>query len=779
MQPRKRAWLALVLLLSATGAWAEETLPSIGLPQKEEAKPGAAGEADKEVFPRKLEINEMVQDAGAILPQDPCVYLECANGEESGRIFSSSSFAEFLGDKRISAFFQENPITWQNLFTDLPEPYSRPDKISLFTNGYTLSNSLMSTSGKVALAIYAGEEKADAVFLSQVGRDRKQAFEKLVAWRDAFLGNNPNFLVEEGAHEDDYLDVIRSEERTCELALGIVRDFVVVSTNAELAKRLLSAAADKSGGLAQSPAYLKLGGGTSSQAAAKGFIDLRRLLQYTRLQQLPGAVDMIDFVSDVVGRGRTGQDVIYYDLNVENKSMIEHLVSPAAVDLERNELPGLPARLLQVCQPAPEKWDIGSTRLMPYQPDFFLAAQIKPSTFASLLEVAQPFGSSDFATQLAIMLPETVKRLLTQDLKASTDDILRGEMSLALLPVQDETRPWIFAFDLHSAEKAAEVFAHRTPADETGGVKIFTAAGNDRWEEAECYAVIDQARFQNLPYSYLLVTSSGKLMQNILDQATAISATLKDNKDFADRLAALGGGHSLVWYYNLPAVISHEYQDLAETVNAFFPRIKTITRRPPIPVVSQHMPGVACGVALLQEAEQCRTTLVSPTAVAPTLSGMLALNMPRWVRERARLYLSRSRSNIGKMWLELQTYATQRGHYPESLAEFRELFPKERRASLFACPAAVEKVGYDAALEQSYLYLSGLRTNDEPDLPILYEGAPWHSEYRDMLQPQGPQPTESGPYSQWRLVLHLDGTISAYSEEEFQAEILPRIRARE
>jgi hypothetical protein len=214
-------------------------------------------------------------------------------------------------------------------------------------------------------------------------------------------------------------------------------------------------------------------------------------------------------------------------------------------------------------------------------------------------------------------------------------------------------------------------------------------------------------------------------------------------------------------------------------VSEYYPRVRSLVSRPPIGFLNENLFGLVGGVAVEEEAGVVRSTLVSPSGTAPALSGLLVLNMPRWMRERAREHLSASRANLGRMWMALQNYATTRGHFPEGLDEFLGLFAPGEREEVFASPAAAAVLGPDAARRRSYRYIPGLSTMDEPGRPIVYEADAWHYEFMGMMPGAGDEPAETGAYVPWRLVLQLDGTIRAYPEEVFQREILPRIQANQ
>lgn len=776
---RALAPLAALLLIASAGRVCAEDLPKISeLNQPKEKQGAAAADEKKAAYPAKLEAGDANLAAADLLPPNPYFYIQASSGEALFKALGDTKFFSLLKDRKFSAFLSDNPFNLANLFIDLPGAYAKPESVNACGGLLDFIKNFSGTPGSVTLAAYRGDEKGpQVVFLAAMpGLERKEPFERLQALKDVFLAANPSFKAQDADHGDDYVDVVSGEK--AELAVGMVRNYAVACTSGAFARNLIDTARRGGGSLGTSPAYLELAPKTSPASQVRGFVDMRALLAEVSANELPGAVEMLDFACDVAGRGKK-DGIIYYDLSVTETGTLEHLVSPAAVETEAGELPGIPARLLQVCKPSDPAAALTTTKLVPYQPDFFLAAFVKPGAFADLLEQSQqPFGGSAYATQLAISIPESLRspsRGILRQIKGNIDALLTGEIAMALLPGKDGAPEWLFILSVNNATEAASAVASGEPAETVSGVGIYSL-DKERWKKAQCWAVLGQGNIQNLNASQIVVASSGELMQTVIDQAVAVAASLAENRDFQQRAAAIGQGYSLVWYYNLPAQVSRNYIDFNKYVSSFFPRIKTAVSRPPMSLLSDHVCGLIGGVKVESGAGTVSSTFSGPFPAAPALSALLALEMPSWIRERSRRYLSESRLGMGNIWLALQTYATNYGHYPENMDELRRLFPQAQQARNFLTPAAVAKVGLEEAARRSYSYVRSLRPTDEPDMPILYESEPWHDEYRGMLQPQ---PAEEGPYLQWRLVLTIDGNIRAYTDEEFNRLVLPRIKARE
>jgi len=781
-----RIWLWAGMMFAwwfaSAGLVASEDLPSIEELTKAKQAPAdeaaKTGTEEKAHFPRKLDVEETNLEASALLPPDPYFYLETGNGQGAGTAMDGTAVAALLAEKRIDKFLRENPMTLVNLFVDLPERYSNADGLNLYGGGADFARAFARVDSRVVLAAYPGGGRGLLfVFLADIGRDRQAPFETLGALRDEFLNRAPQFALEESPRGDDCIDVLRAEDEKGELAFGIVRNYLVVCSNAAFAKNLIRVAAAGGGQktLKQSPAFQEIARRTDSNALVRGFVDLRSLLLEAHANQLPGATEMLDFGCDLAGRG-----VLYYDLRVDGQRLIEHVVSPTQVRVEENEVRGVPARVLEVCtEPAGDKaWN--TAKVLPYQPDIYIAARVKPEAFAELLLSPQPLGKSEYAAQIAASIPTVLRDRegVLSLLKPGIDQALEGEVALALLPPHEGARPWIFVLSVLDVAAAKKLLDAREAAETVGDLKIYSLA-QDKWQAQPCWTLLSQTVFQNLGTPQIVIASSGELMQTIIDQATAVAASLAENKDFVGQLAAAGKQNSVVWYYNLPALVSREYVNLPNHVKAYFPSLTSVSNRPPMSLVTKHITGIAGGVEPRAGELACRSTIVSPCTTIPSLAGILTVNMPRWIRERARLYLRDSRENLGQIWLSLQTYATQRGHFPDSMEELRGLFSRPMQRRIFVAMAAVEQKGLEEAARNSYTYVLGVRPTDEPDRPILYESGPWHHEYRGMMDVKGAEPSETGPYLQWRLVLTLDGTIRAYSEDEFQKSVLPRLKLTE
>ncbi len=778
---RRLLWGACVGLL-AGWAGAGEPLPSIeDLVKSEKTEEGRAetAEEQKPRFPKKLSVEEANLQASELLPENPYLYLEAANGGRTGRAWDESALSQLLDHKRVQQFLKNNSFTLSNLFTDLPERYSDSESLNLYEAAAHFVRGFLRVDARVMLAAYAGGEKGlQIVFLADIGRDRKAPFEKLETMAEEFLEAHPAFVLEESPRGDDYIDVMHGDAGQSHLAFGIVRNYVVISTSAPIARNLIRLGKGNGEGktLGQAAVYRELAQRTESDAHVRGFADLRALLREVQANQLPGATEMLNLACDVAGRG-----VLFYDLRVDRQQIIEHIVSPAQVNTEANELPGIPARLLRVCAPPAAETTWTTNKVVPYQPDLYMAARVQPAAIVDLLASSRALGGSAYAKQIAISIPPALKSETgpIQRLK-SNFGVLDGEVALALLPAMEDRQPWLCVLALKDADAAEGLLQTEKPATVMGGGLRVFSSDSSRWEKSPCWTVLRQGKFQSLQASQLVITSSGELLQTIVDQATAVAASLAENREFQAQIKAVGEGQSLIWYYNLPAKVSREYVDLPNHVRTYFPNLQNVSNRPPLSVISKHIFGIAGGVVPKPGDIACHSTVVSPCAVGPSLAGLLLINLPRWIRERARIYHRNSRENLGRIWLILQNYATQRGHYPESMEELQGLFPRgDEQRRTFISLAAVEQIGLTEAARNSYSYVLGVRPTDEPNRPILYESGPWHYEYRGIMRPKGGHPTETGPYTQWRLVLQLDGTIRAYTEDEFQRRILPRIKARD
>lgn len=801
---KRRATLAAVCAVSLM-AWhfcigspvtaAEEEIPSLQdlvQPVGEETAEGEAEEA-KPKFPPRLSIEEANREGQYLLAPGPLCFFDVPNAQGFGANLKEAAFMQLMDEKKVEMFFKSNDFGPGQLFTDLPPAYSSSESIELLAAARRLADPFFDNNRRLLFAVYRIEgEGLVSVLLADIGRDRQEPHDKIIAVRDEFLDETPNFVLDESEHGGDYIDVIRNDAGGAELAYGIVRNFAVVATSAAEAKRILKAGAEGRGDedLSRSVAYADMGTYTDGESQLKGFVDLTGIRTVAEQNALPTATEMLGLTTDVVGHGGaggSGPQLMYYDIRAENGKVIENVVSPARTPAGVE--PGIPARLADMLKTPAELGADGpdwiTPRLIPYQPDVVLMAQVKPGKFSEFLAIddEKRFGSSPYAQELSKSVPETLKRLVLQVLQNNLDTVLGGEVTFALLPARQEKRHWLVAMSVSSVSVAETSFATFQPVSDINGVKIRSMdPGN--WNDSPCWAVFDQTVFThiktifgNVGQSCMVIASNGELLQDTIDQVTALSS-LADNKDFIAQARAAGKDAGMVVYLNLPGMIGREYVNIPSELKSYYPRMKGVSNLPPMSLANKYAFGFGIGVTAKPGEAHCRSTITGPMPLMPALAATLTLKFPRWVRERSRQQQRTSRENLGRIWLELQTYATQRGHFPESYEVLRSLFPEEKRDRIFTSDAAIDYLGEEAA-QRSYDYLPGLRATDAPDLPVVWEQQPWHWEYSGMFPEGDNRPTESGAYQRYRLVLRLDGTITAYSEEQFRKYVLPRLRARQ
>lgn len=779
----------LCVLIGFSSAMGGE-LPSLkDLVKKKETTEGKK-EEEVEQIPRDLEIKEANFEAQFLLPPGPLCYMEAPNGKGLSDSLARTNLAMLLDEKKVKAFFRENAIGINDLFTDLPPSYASKAGVRLLVAAKQFATAFVNNPGPVVLAVYKEPGRGiNAVLLADIGRHREKPFRVLEKVRDTFLDQYPNFVVQETPHGDDFVDMIQSDDGSSELAYGIIRNFAVVSTNRRFAKQILRYATKGKEGdaLAQSSAYTDLGTYTDGKAQVRGFIDLPAIQKELQSNALPKAAEMMDLSCDVLGRGtKDAQNqpaMAYYDMRAEGIRIIEHVVSPTAA-----ETAGFAARLQAVCKPADALGEAGndwiSPRLIPYQPDFFVASHLLPSSLKAFLELKEKhFGGSERAKELSAAIPTSLKFILKEAIADKSDELLTGEVALALLPLRGEEtkRDWIIVMGVRDATAASSQFGDANT--ELGGVKIWTR--DAEWKTGQCWGVFDQAQYKHiksvgrgLPSSCLVVASSGALFQELVDQVSALTS-LADNKDFLAQMKEVGRDNSLIWYLNLPGTVGREYMGILKHLRGFFPRLKSISNLPTMTMINKSTFGIAGGAQVREGQPYVRSTLTSPAPVIPSIAGLMGLHFPRWVRDRSRTQQLASRRKISRIWLALQTYATARGHFPESMQDLQNLFKAgEDRENLFTLEAARDYLGADAKLN-SFRYLPGLRATDEPDFPILYEADAWHWDYADMIGKLEEEGTETGPYQRYRLVLKLSGKIETYTEKEFKKRVMNRIRSRE
>lgn len=779
-----------------TAVGGEEELPSfrdLVKPLLEER--GGAQSADEgPKFPPRLSVAEANLEGQYLLAPGPLCYLTVPNARALTDGLGTTAIAGLLREERVERFFKSNDFGVGQLFTDLPPAYASEDSVELLIAARRFVLPFLSSSRRVHFAVYRHEtEGMLMVFLADIGRDRQEAFDAMIATRDAFLEQSLNLVVDESPHDADFIDVIRADNVDTELAYGIVRNFAVVCTSAAEARAILKAGLEGRGDdeLSRSIAYADMGTYTDGESMLKGFIDLRSIRNAAHVNALPTASEMLALSVDFFGQGSAGGGprVIYYDLRSSDGKVVENVVSP--IRTGDTAKPGVPARVASLCVPSEqlptEGADWITPRLIPYQPEFVVMAHTVPQQLSEFLALpdAERLGESPYAQELSVRTPEVFKQIVNEILKDQRDNVLGGEVALAVLPARvDVGSGWLIALSVKSVAGANAAFAGYNPVAEANGVAIRSMSGPGEWEGNPCWAVFDQTVFTHLKsifgqtgQSCMVVASSGELMQDTIDQVTALSS-LADNKDFVARVRDAGRSSSMVTYLNLRGMIGRGYVHVPSALKRYYPRLEGVSNLPPMSLVNSYATGFGIGTTVKTGAPSITSTLVGPAPLMPGLAGLMTLKFPLWVRERSRLHQRYSRENLGRIWIELQTFATQRGHFPESYDDLRNLFEEEARAATFTSDAAVDYLGAEAA-QRSYNYLPGLRATDEPDLPVVWESEAWHYEYSGMFPEDDSDPKEEGVYRRYRLVLRLDGTIKAYSEDAFRRHVLPRIRARE
>ncbi|MBN2713796.1 MAG: hypothetical protein JXR97_15365, partial [Planctomycetes bacterium] len=655
-----------VLLPCAKGA--EGDLPSIKdlvKPAAGEENTGVAGEEEKPKFPGKLSIEEANLEAQYILPGKPICFIEVPNVMTLTDSFDQTKLAQLLAHEKVKYFFKNTPLGLQGLFTDLPPAYTSQQGIQLIVAGEHFIENFAHKDSRAVLGVYNTEENGlCAAFLINIGQNRKEPFETLQKARDSFLDEFPNYAMVESDHSDDFIDVIKADDESAELAYGIVRNYVVISTNAAFARAILKSGADgkREDALSSSPEYKDMGSYTDGKAHLRGYLDLRGVLGQIRSSALPTAGDMIDLVTDLIGRGTTregrdGPGLTYYDLTVAGDGVKEHLVSPVAVNTD--EKVGLPARLQAACVPEGELGEGGADwvtpQLVPYQPEFYIAGKVKPTGLSDFLNIRDnmQFGASPYAMELSSAIPASLTKVMNVYIGDAAPKILDGEVAFALLPKRNEVRNWVIVLSVKSASSTELRFSGLKAVSESNGVKIHCEE-SEGWEKKQCWAVFDQSVFKHIKSirrgvssSCLVFTSSGSMMQEIVDQAITISS-LANNKDFTVRLGGLGENNSVVWYFNVPGMIGREYINTQAIVKRYFPRLKSISNLPPMSLINKESYGVVGGVNVQAGGSYCRSTILGPAPVVPSVVGMMTMQFPVWVRDRSRAYQLDSRARLGQ-----------------------------------------------------------------------------------------------------------------------------------
>ena len=711
-------------------------------------------------YPSALKSGAAIGDAAEFLPQNPNYFLEIRNGASFANAMENTPVARLGREKAVEQFLKENPISIAALYEDLPAEYGSAGSRALIALTRAVTVSFATTASAVTVVNYPAVGAPDAtatVFLADIGRERKEAFDQLQALVGDIMERHGALAWQEAPHDTDYMDVIRAEDLPAARAdrfVGIVRNFVFFCDNRLVAERLFVALRDRTAPgavLADAASFRDMGARIAPACHVRGFF-------------APSTANL-SFIPDEGVAKPLGGSLLYYGMEVTPTGMREQMLVP--VSPEGREWARLAEELFAVAEPV-DSAALKTPHFFPYQPDAAFIVRLRPLKVRELLsgKTAMPGGVS-LPSMLAGNLPGgTWRALLDRE-----DSLLDGELGFAIIRNPGSmASEWLLAAAINRAPEVEKLLsANDTAAKTVSGVPIYCESGRlDAITPAT--AVFNVLTFRNLPQPLLVMTSSGTVMESLIGQTIGGKANLAMNRDFVRQVDEVKGRNAAVLFVNLPKIMGDIYPDMPAMARAVFPKLPALRNRPPLEIVQKHTSSLAMGLSFTDTSDVV-LSLFSPMGVMPTAIVSGVAMGPYQIRQQESEALTQGRITMGRLNVELQLYATRRGHYPPSLEEFEALLDQPKRDQLMTDPGALRRVGAEAARRESYTYVPNLRTSDAPDSILLYSAKPWYCQYSD--------DEENRVYQSCRLVLRLDGQIDAVSDDQFRQEYLPRVKHME
>ncbi|MHC4870819.1 MAG: hypothetical protein ACYTFY_03145 [Planctomycetota bacterium] len=730
----------------------------------------------KEIFPRALTAREANNDILELLPAGALYYFEIPNGKVFGSKYKNSSIAQLLEEKTVVAFMRKNSLSLSDLLVDLPKDFSSGKIVAMLNVFSSMLQEFIDVPGRVAVAGYGiGDEEVVFCFAADVGRNRRPPYEELKKIIAKGLEDSPELILRKADHKDDYIEKLfaGSGKDKVEFAYGFVKNFFIITGSPDFAQQMLKTAKK---GIADAPladdkACKYLNNRTDTKSLLRGYVSLSEIKNASKSKE--------DQYKTVIGLAEdlTNRFALYYDMNVIDEAVIEHITVPIPA---ASDTATLASRLNMISQKGRElnSSTIHSSRLMPIETAFFMALKVKPSDLTALLSEDKIFGSSDFSTEIT----GRRSKLLMDSLRAmadSADEIFDGELSLGVIGQGSTGMPeWLMSFPLLKNSGIPEFLkSFGLKPVKSNNVDIYTGSGEiDGQEPAWALFSHEDASFRKLGRSFLVCASTAKVMQDIIDRTIGGRATLNVNEDFKKQIDRVRGTRSMACYYNMGDTLRSGYPtNLREILRICYPKSQ-IHSLPSLTSLSRYIFGLSVSMTISEE-YGLRFSFSSPMGIVPAVVVPSLLAAPVMLRAREESAITEERRKLSSLNLALQEYATLYGRFPSSLTRMRDreaiqkLLPEnEELAGLLTSTAAGYRLGgNEEAAKHSWIYVSGLRPSDVPDNIILYSKKPYHYQYRTARKQF---------YEPFRMALTIDGNIKLYPEDEFVRKILPTVKNR-
>ncbi len=765
---------AVLILSRPNGVCAENPqknkLPLISKIVSKEKKSVVFNKKAVEVFPRDLTAREASMDFLEILPKNELFYFESSNGQILKEEYRNSSIAKLLNEKSIVNFLKKNDLSLSNLFVDLPKEYSENGTVVINELYLSIIKEFVGLKGRVALVGYRLDDKNVSCFIVNIGGKRKAIFDSLQKIINKRIEDNPELILRASKHNDDYIDKIYSGTGTKrqEIAFGFIKNVFVLSNNFSFSEKLLASSKSMKDQdcLADEKACRYLDSNTDTNSQLRGYINLKNIKKLDNNSK--DANYDISIVSDIAS-----QLAIYYDLSVVNNAVVEHITIPTPSNQSTATLANRINLIIEKDSKLNSK-TLYSTKLMPISTSLYLAFKVNPLALISLLSENTLFGTSTFSQQISNIRGNFFIDSL-KELSDGGGEIFDGEVSFGLIgQSQNESSDWIMSFPLKDEMNLLGILQNiNNKPLRINNVDVYTKS-TDINGKSSAWAIFraSEPSFRNLGKSFLVCSSSPKVMARIIERIVGGQASLLLNEDFIKQIDLINDKRSMVCYYNMANAVSSNYpNNLRNNFSLSFPKSQ-IHAIPSLSVISKYLFGVSIYMSASDD-YGIRFGCSSPIGVLPTVGIAKLLSAPVEIRNKEFNAIIKERKKISILNLALQEYATLYGKFPDSLTRLRDkealskLLPEGKNLNeLLTNSAAVYRIGKDDAREESWRYVSGLRPSDVTSTIILYNKKPFHYKYR----------TEAKKiYEPFYMVLTIGGDIKLYSKNVFEKKIKPTI----
>ncbi len=765
---------------AASPRWEVPLLTDLRKPIEVEKQ--AEAEAEPEL-PEPVAAEKSLKELAGICPTGAVWYVEAPDVKRSETEWTASPIGKFLAEPPLEQVFRNNRFGLEQLFADLPSSVISPARVGAIAAALDMGGKMVKLARKMAFAGYIDQGgNFSFVFLFDVGLDRLPAFEEITRWETTFFLEHPGSGVRREKHSGNFIDnwTVRggTELLPAEIAAGFVENIAVISNNAALAHSV-RALAENNGG--ESLAASRWGKRLSQAVNAADDVDA---IGYIRMDALLSGLAAnaiarraVERWADYLGRGGRDGETIYYGAKIREDGIGETLLVPTRGVSSSSSLVEVLAKRLKPTN----KWTTPAA--MPNQPSpmLFVAAQLEGRHLGSIL--GQPIRLYGVSEAEDFTIPAEIRPLFSNDLIA----LLGGEIGATFYEAGAEGSRWLLL--LSCKENPEKKLLRAEFPVERAGVTIHwnsKTAANASWMTSPCWAVVSADIFRHLGGHFLAIASHGDLLVSMADQLVA-GTSLADNRDFTRAVGQLETGPGMIFYFNLPEFVIRQYPNFSTLMRQFYPRSSGFNSRPPLTMIRRYAKGVIGSIAPPADKDEfARISVHGPAPMFGLTAAGVVMQYPKGLRQEGRSEMEKSRANLQALWLRLQLYSNRYGHFPESLEDLRA---DARRGGVdsmqtlereMIAPAALSRLTPKEAEQGSYQYLSGLTTNDEPDLPVIYEAEPWSQDFSGMYPDQpGKSPKEAGDFIPFRQYIRLDGKLVTLPERRFEQRMLPRMRERE